>query len=405
MTHEFEISTPHDTKLTGHKAPRLPWTTQISERALFELSLQEASQVSGRFTKVIHIMPMWDGTRIGFILNKDHVKQAYDRCSKYWKKLSPGQRMVLLEKMSGDLEDEPAHIQDIFHAIANKRTRRLEPNFEYVLYLCHRGIYSKLHNPFDIQFELHPLLGKQIVSLDSAIKNLMRTAHFHLEDELQHELLLHSVEVACKSYEGKFRKNGDGNKPGEPFSIHPIEVTTLLIKVGERDLNILVASLFHDLEDAEICSHRPIHRDWVSTIERKVRAEFRQFRDLIDPFKISNYIRDVSKPDVDENGIRIEDDKVKPKRIMHENANKTHGGRVIKAADHIHNILTADVLSSESRGRMIPRSPEFILPFLGKPAENEKLSKRDIAVEERLRDFLLSLRPQLLKLTSELHLN
>lgn len=390
--------------------PRLPWTTQLSSRAILELSLQEANQVNGRFDQVIHIMPMWDGTRIGFILSRNHLKQAYDHCSKIWRKLPPGQRSIILEKMSGDIDSELANIQDIFSGITSRKTGQVDPHFQYVLYLCSRGIYQELENPFENKYEPHPLLGKPNVSLEDARNSLIRTAAFHLKDEQQIKLITHAIGIAETAYEGKFRKNSVGDKQGEPFAIHPIEVTTLLIKMGERNINVILASLFHDLEDAEICSTRPIDNRWVKAIEYKLTRDFREFRRLINPNLIAHYIRDVSKPEVNESGEPICDESESKKRkdeiaksIMHLNANKTHGGRVIKAADHIHNILTADVLSQDSRARMAPRAPLYVIPFLGKPAKDEKLTKKEVLVELRLRSMLLTLRPQLLQLMSEMN--
>lgn len=423
-----------ENKYCPDRADRLPFTTNLSEEAIDALCKLEAKQAKGSYTNIIHVMPNWDDTRVGFFLDRKLLLKAWRYCNKIWQNNIKVGRIfeneLILEKMTSNFPNQQPHIKEALFrwtrplddggsfptfsrlALLNLNERVIPVEYQYVLMLCAdrsntssedaRSVACRpLINPFDTVQMAHSLLGGKVVSLDDVIENYKRTVKAHFEDLITQELFSRVLHVAIDLYGEKRRKNG------ELFVIHPIESTTMLIKMGVSDHEILFAELFHDLEDVDftkfgLSNFRPITKEWVKDLQELLKRElYSTGLPRLSISRIATLVVYASKPEFFPDGIPIP--KEVQKNEMHDTINMRHANRVMKVADSGHNAITADaLLSIESLDSLISRIDNKILKFLGKKSPSEpKLTKDQIKIEKRCYNFLKEIQRQLGTLRSE----
>lgn len=396
----LDLDANGDDNLWGSRGSGSHWTPEcIPSEVVQRLLFQEVLIAQGDHTKALHILPAWDKTRIGMIAYEEDIEKKFSIISKFWRKLQPFQKQLVLEKIDLQYCDLLPHIQEIFTEVKGSNGEAVDPLFNYLLRLCleiQGGDNDKLNtlqNPISTDPKKHSKLGSRLINTQDALDDLIITARLHLPVAMHEEIRIAS-ERAIHSYKGILRKNS------EEFVVHPLEITTLLIKIGVKDANILIAALFHDLEDVTFCQFKPISKVWSDHLESYLSEILGDKIPQRRLKKISNFISLVSKPEVLEDGTDLSPSD-KPKKIMHVRANMLHETRVIKAGDYYHNCLTSDVVKKPSLGNLIPRGPNDILPHLGIASTKEnRLTTDQIKIEERLKHLILRQRPELFKLYS-----
>ena len=185
----------------------------------------------------------------------------------------------------------------------------------------HKHAPQKLSN---ITGSIDPLIAAATaaptgVSAEERFAVLLEMTAGYLGEEDQ-ELLTRAFEFAREAHKGQCRKSG------EPFVIHPVEVTIILADL-RMDVETLCAALLHDtVEDS-------------STTKEQVADTFSpQIAELVDG------VTKISKIEVED----LNDEQAQTFRKMLVAMNRDIRVIVIKLADRLHNMRTLCVAGGSS---------------------------------------------------------
>lgn len=186
----------------------------------------------------------------------------------------------------------------------------------------HKHASQKLSN---ITGSIDPLIAAATaaptgVSAEERFAALLEMTAGYLSEEDQ-ELLRRAFEFAREAHKGQCRKSG------EPFVIHPVEVTIILADL-RMDVETLCAALLHDtVEDS-------------STTKEQVADTFSpQIAELVDG------VTKISKIEVED----LNDEQAQTFRKMLVAMNRDIRVIVIKLADRLHNMRTLSALREDRR--------------------------------------------------------
>ena len=186
----------------------------------------------------------------------------------------------------------------------------------------HKHASQKLSN---ITGSIDPLIAAATaaptgVSAEERFAVLLEMTAGYLSEEDQ-ELLRRAFEFAREAHKGQCRKSG------EPFVIHPVEVTIILADL-RMDVETLCAALLHDtVEDS-------------STTKEQVADTFSpQIAELVDG------VTKISKIEVED----LNDEQAQTFRKMLVAMNRDIRVIVIKLADRLHNMRTLSALREDRR--------------------------------------------------------
>ena len=211
-------------------------------------------------------------------------------------------------------------------------------------------------------------------ALYSALFKKIKKSH-HNQDELA--IINKAFEIAKRQHEGQFRRSG------EPYIIHPIAVTDILVDLG-MDYQSLVASLLHDtVEDTEY------------TLEN-LREDFGgEITVLVDG------VTKLGKLQFTERDSR-EEQQAENIRKMLLAMNKDIRVIIVKLADRLHNMRTLEFVDPQKQRDKALETIEIFAPIahrLGIRSIKEELEDKAIRfldpmayaeIEEKLHNFSVS---------------
>lgn len=181
-------------------------------------------------------------------------------------------------------------------------------------------------------------------NVDELVNNLINLAK---EEYIDYSKVQRAIEVA------KFLHKDQTRKSGEPYIIHPLEVATILIKLG-FDIDVVCAGILHDT--VEDCGY---------SIE-ELTEEFGS-----DVAHIVNSVSAIDKAKYFYNADNIYEDALFKKESIQEQTfkklvifcKKNPLGLFVKFADRLHNLQTIEIFPYEKQLEKVRETEQWILPL------------------------------------------
>ena len=161
-------------------------------------------------------------------------------------------------------------------------------------------------------------------------------------------MIISSLLFANEKHEGQTRIGG------KPYISHPVEVAKILEEKGFTDASYIITALFHDLLEDTDATEQEISYYGGADVLAAVKVLTKSKR-----YKMDIYIQDIKA---------------------------NHMAKMVKLADRLHNLMSADVADKAFQKRYVKETEEFYLDLAkGTPFE-EDIANALIALKNTLQN-------------------